>query len=347
MRVLEKSLAAVCTVLFIFSGVVSLLLFNIEQKAFSSTTYKQAFEDQRLYERMPALLAAAVTASLAENQNANATPFLQVLTIEDWQTAISTLLPPEDLKGLADSALDATFEYVNGNTNSAVLTLIPLKAQLAGESGFTVVRQFLARQPACTTEQLTQMALGLLGGEIALCNPPEELMGFMAPFIQSQLQSMTLMIPDEITFISGATSGTPDDPRLKLHMVRSAIRFSPFFVVLLLLAIAVFAVRSIRDWFVWWGWPLMITGAITAFFALIGSPVVSGLLRFLIQTQGAIFLPPMLATSIAETASAVASQMLLPVTFQGIILAFIGLIMVAVGFFLTRRETIHIYRADL
>lgn len=344
MRSLEKFLAVVCAILFIIGGVLSLLLFNIERRAFSSTTYKQAFQDQRLYERIPAMLATAVTTSITSNQNAG--PFLKILTVEDWQNAISTLLPPAELQALADSALDTTFDYVNRKTNSAVLTLIPLKAQLGGPSGFTVVQQLLARQPACTTEQLTQMALGLLGGEIALCNPPPELMGLMAPFIQSQLQSMTLMIPDEITFISGAGSGT-DDPRLKLHMVRSAIRFSPFFVFLLLLAVAVFGVRALRDLFVWWGWPLLITGTIAALIALGGAPIVGWLLEFLIQTQGAAFLPPVLASSIAETASAVASQMLLPVTFQGMILAFIGLIMVATGFFLDRRATVEIYRTDL
>ncbi len=337
MRSLGKFIATVCAILFVFGGVLTLLLFNIERKAFTSSTYKQAFEDQRLYERMPALLATAVTTSVAENQNVNASPFLQVLTLEDWQNAISTLLPPEELKALADSALDETFEYVNGNTNSAVLTLNPLKAQLAGESGFNVVRQLLARQPACTMEQLTQMALGLLGGEIALCNPPQDLMGLMAPFIQSQLQSMTLMIPDEITFISGATSGTPQDPRLRLHMIRSAITFSPFFVILLLLAIAVFAVRSLRDLLVWWGWPLLITGAVGALLALIGSPVVGWFLEFLIQTQGAVFLPPLFASSIAETASAVASQMLTPVALQGLIIAVAGLGMVIVGNFLPKR----------
>lgn len=341
MRALEKFLATACALLFVFSGVLALLLFNIERKAFSSATYKQAFEDQRLYERMPALLATALTTSIEQNGNAMP-PFLQALTVEDWQTTISSILPPEELRALTDQALDSTSDYLNTKTDSVVISLLPLKAHLAGESGVNIVRQFLRTQPDCTIEQLTQMALGLLGGEIALCNPPEEAIGLMAPFIQTQLQVMLSAFPDEVTLVAGTDSGAPNDPRLRLQMVRSAITFSPFFVVLLLLAIAVFAVRSLRDWLVWWGWPLMITGAVSALIALIGSPIVGWFLKFLIQNQGAIFLPPLLATSIADTASAVASQMLIPVAVQGFVLAVVGLGMVIVGTFLGKRESYHI-----
>ena len=43
---------------------------------------------------------------------------------------------------------------------------------------------------ACTAEQLLQLGLGLLGGDIKLCNPPEELTGLATPLIESQLQVM-------------------------------------------------------------------------------------------------------------------------------------------------------------
>ncbi len=197
MRLLGQVLAAICAALFVISSVVVLLLFNIERKAFSSATYKQAFENQRLYERMPAILGTTLATYITEN--GNALPFLQVLTVEDWQNSIVTLLPPEELKGMANNALDATFDYLNSRTNSAIISLLPIKTHLAGESGIQLVIQILHRQPACTTEQLTQMALGLFGGQIVLCNPPEQAIGLMMPFIQTQLQSMTAIFPNEVT----------------------------------------------------------------------------------------------------------------------------------------------------
>ncbi len=300
MRELFKLLAAICSILFIITGVLVLLLFNIEQKAFSSTTYKQAFEDQKLYERMPALLASALQASVSQNQNSF--PFLRELSVEDWQSTIASLLPPDEMRALADGALDSTFDYINGKTNSAVISLLPIKSHLVGESGVNVIQQFLKAQPDCTVEQLTQMGLGFLGGDIALCNPPPEAIGFL----------------------------------------RSAIHFSPFVVVLLLLAIALFAIRNLGDFLIWWGGPLLITGVISALIGLVGSPLVGSFLQFLIRTQGAIFLPSLLASSIAETASAVAHQILIPVAVQGFILTLIGLIMVAVGVFLGRRTVYQI-----
>ena len=340
MRTLGQIFAAICVILFVVSTVIVLLLINVEAKAFSSATYKQAFEDQRLYERMPAILATALTSTMG--QNINAVPFLRELSIEDWQNTIATLLPPEQLKDIANNALDATFDYLNGRSNAAAISLAPVKTQLAGPAGMNLVLQILSVQPACTAEQLTQMALGLLGGQIALCNPPPEAIGLMTPFLQSQIQTMTTIIPNEVTFIPGTLSGTPQDPRLRLNSIRSGIRLTPILPVLLLFGITIFAVRSLVDWLTWWGWPFMIAGVSSVLIGLVGAPLVSWILQLLIQGQGTIPIPPVLASSIAETTSAVARQILIPVLVQGAILGFVGLGMAVLAMFLPRRETIRI-----
>jgi hypothetical protein len=263
---------------------------------------------------------------------------LQVLTPEDWQNTIVLLLPPEELKGLANDTLDATFDYLNGKTDSATISLMPVKTRLSGDSGTQVVLEVLRRQPPCTTEQLTQMALGLLGGQIVLCNPPPEALGLMMPFVQSQMQSMLALFPDEVTFISGTASGTPDDPRWKLNAARSAIKLTPFIPVFFLFSIAVFAVRKLVDWLTWWGWSFMFAGGISVLVALFGSPLIGGVLRLIILNQGTLLIPPSLASSIAETASAVAGEMLGPVVIQGFLPGFAGLGMVIVAMLLAKRE---------
>jgi hypothetical protein len=270
-------------------------------------------------------------------QNPNAYSFLKELTLEDWQSTIASILPAEELRAMTDSALDSTFEYVNQRSDTVVITLLPIKARLAGPSGIDIVNQFLSTQPACTFEQLQTMALGFLGGNIALCNPPPEAMGLIAPFVQGQLQTVTANFPDQITLISGIPSGATTDPRVQLHMVRSAVRFSPFFLFLLLLTIAVFVVRSVQDLLVWWGWPLAVTGFFSAIIAIVGAPAIGLFLQFLIQTQGFIPLPPLLAPTISETISAVTGEMLTPVIWQGLVMTLIGGIMIVVGFLLGRR----------
>lgn len=337
MQTIGKFLAAICAILFIISTVFVLILFNGEAKAFSSLTYKQVFEEQRLYERMPAILATGLTTQMGPN--ISAVPFLRILTLEDWQNTISALLPPAELKVMADNALDSTFDYLNGRSNSVAISLLPLKTQLAGPSGMNVVMQILSRQPACTTEQLTQMALGLLGGQIALCNPPPEAIGLMTPFIQSQLQTMTNLFPNEVTFIPETLSGTPQDPRPRLNTIRSTIKFTPFLPALLLLGITIFAVRSLVDWLTWWGWPLMIAGVGSVLIGLLGAPLVGWMLGFLIQSLGTISIPPALASDLAAITSAVARQILTPVMIQGGILGIVGLGMASLAMFLPRRQT--------
>ena len=331
-----KTLAAICAVLFVLAGVPILIFFNLERGAFNSETYKQAFENQQLYDRMPALIASTLATGISQNGNLPA--FLRELTAEEWQATISSLLPPEELRSMTDQTLNSVFDYLNFRSNSVIISLVPIKARLAGDGGINIVQDFLQTQPDCTLEQLTQMGLGLLGGNIALCNPPPEAIGLLAPFIQSQLQTITATFPNEIALVPGAQNGTPNDPRLKLQWVRSGITLSPLFLFLLLLAIVVFAVRSVRDFLLWWGWPLLITGAAATLIAVVGSPLVGWFLRFIIQFYGAAFLPAMLASTIGETASAVANQMLVPVIIQGAIMGMIGLLMVLAGVFLMPRQ---------
>jgi hypothetical protein len=204
-----------------------------------------------------------------------------------------------------------------------------------------LVLQILSRQPACTVEQLTQMAMGLLGGEIALCNPPPEAIGLMTPFIQSQLQTMTTIIPSEVTLIPGTLSGTPQDPRSRLNAIRSAIKLTPFVPLLLLFLLTIFAVRSFVDWLTWWGWCFMTAGVGSVLIGLVGAPLVGWILQLLIQNQGTVLIPPVFVSSITETTSAVARQILAPVMIQGGILGFVGLGMVVLAMLLPKPERVY------
>jgi hypothetical protein len=122
-----------------------------------------------------------------------------------------------------------------------------------------------------------------------------------------------------------------------LKAIRSGIKLTLFLPVIFLLGIAVFAVRSLRDLFTWWGSPLLFAGGISVIVALLGAPLIGGILRVVIQTQGSFFIPPVLAAALAETASAVARQMLTPVIIQGLIITALGVGMLAVAILVPRR----------
>ena len=337
MQTLGKFIAGICAVLFVITGVIALLFFNIERKAFDSTTYKQAFENQNLYARMPSILANTLSATILQNQN---TPtFIKTLTLTDWEAAISSMLPPGELKAITDNALDSIFDYINRRTDSVSVSVIPLKSRLIGPSGVELVKQVLRVQPACTTEQLQAIAFGFLsGGDIILCSPPEDVLTLLTPVIESQIQVLTVAVPDEVTLISSVLSGTTSDPRVRLNNVRLFMLISPLLPAAFLLGITIFAVRSLKDWLMWWGWPVFITGTSALIVALLGSPTIGFIVSRFMQIQAAGLIPPSLLGIMQETASSVTGEILKPVTLEGLTLAVIGLTMGVVAMFVIQRK---------
>ncbi len=200
MKTIQTTFAWFCAVMLVISGVAALLLFNVEKRAFSAEAFQQAFERQDLYTRMPAILAGALQTSIA--QNGNTDPFLTTLSPVELEAAITDLLPPEDLKTLSDETLDSVFNYLNKQTDSVSVSLLPIKSRLAGPAGADLVNRIINAQPDCTLEQLLQMGMGFFSGDIALCKPPEEMMGLIAPMIESQLQFVTTAIPDQVVLVS-------------------------------------------------------------------------------------------------------------------------------------------------
>jgi len=339
LRTIGKFIAGIGSFLFIFTGVIALLLFNIERKAFTSTTYKQAFERQNLYQRMPAILASAVSATVT--QNPNLPTFVKTLTVTNWESTIASVLPPQELKVITDEILDSIFDYINRRSNSVVISVIPLKNHLIGPTGVEVVRQILRAQPACTPEQLQAIALGFLsGGDILLCSPPEDIMALLTPVIESQIQVLSVAIPDQITLVPETLSGTPSDPRPRLNNLRLILLFSPLLPVAFLIAITIFAVRDLKGLLNWWGWPLMLTGMGSLLVAWLGAPIVGLIVRGFIQIQGARIIPAILLSTLEETASSVTSEILYPVTIGGLILAVLGFTMAVAALFVVRRPEV-------
>ena len=250
------------------------------------------------------------------------------------------------IRTITNNTLDAVFDYLNGKTDSAVISLLPIKQHLKGASGMEALKQILHAQPDCTAEQLLQLGLGLFGGDITLCNPPEELMGLMTPLIESQLQVMATAFPDEVTLISGERTSTPEDPRLRLDRFRTLMKITPIFPLLFLFILTVFVIRSLIDWFKWWGYPFLITGGVTSLTALLGAPMLGLIIQVLLQTQAAGFLPPIFFSAMKETISAVTSQILKPVLIEGFVLAVLGLGMVIVATYLVRKDSTSRFKGE-
>lgn len=336
MKTFGKVLAGICAVLFVISAVAAITFFNIEQKAFTSETYKTAFKEQGLYENAPAIFADILMTSATEQGQMSV--LLSVLNRDELELVISSLLPPEQLEALIGETFDSFFAYINRDADSVTVNLLPIKRNLVGQGGVRAFTQVMLAQPDCTLEQALSILSGGFSLENGLCNPPQEVLAAITPLIETQLQLMTLNFPDKLTLAGGRQAGLSDF-RTQLGRVRAIMQLTPAIPLVLLLVITIFAVRSLSEWLRWWGWPLIITGVLSALLAFIGTPIVRLFMETVIL-RGNADMPPVFLDMMRGVLGSLTRLILRPIAFEGIILALIGIGMVVAAYFLSRKQSL-------
>lgn len=320
MEIIKKTLAAVCAILFVITAVIALFGFNFDQRAFTVETYQRAFAREDFYNKLPSVMADAITSS--EPDPSQFPVVMRGMGKEAWEAFFRALLPPETLQAMGDDALNSTFAYLNLQTDSAQLNLAPLKASMASDRGAQAVFLLLSAQPDCTFIQMAQMTINLLsGGQVEICKPPAELYPALTPMIQSQMQFAAAAIPDQVTIISAPLQ---NDPRQRLKITRLVMRLSPILPLFFLLGLTVFAVRSLKSWLGWWGVSFMMTGSIALVIGLLGGPVFGEIFQRILLAQMPNFLPVILFDYAGDLASAMTQTLLSPVMWQGLLLFLLG-----------------------
>lgn len=334
MNPLNKTLATICAILFTLSAVTAMVLFNFDRSAFTAETYQKAFAREDFYNKLPAVMAEAMT-----NSGADQSQFpivMQGMSREAWERFFRSLLPPEMLRVMGDDMLNSAFAYINRETDSIQLNLAPLKVSLASETGVQAVLSLLGTLPACDLFQIGQMTLNLFsGGQIELCNPPADLHPMLAPVIQGQLQFTASTLPDQLTLV---TASPQNDPRQRLEILRLFMRFSLILPLIFLLTLTALAVRSLSEWLMWWGVPFFVTGASAYLTGLLGAPIFGGVLQRILVNRMPDYLPLFLLDFASGFASAMVRALLNPVMWQGLVLAVLGFGMAGVGYLLNLKK---------
>lgn len=271
---MPKFLAGLFAVLFIITAVPALLLLSVDRVLLDAGTYKRALLAQSLYQRVPALLAEQLggTAGIPTVAGVQV-PYLSLLSQGDWQVLLAALVPPATLQQTTEAGVDQVFNYLDGASGSAAISLVALKQHLAAPVIEQAIRSVLASHPDCTLQQLTAMATAMFAGsgKLELCNPPEEIRAALIPSVLPAFEAAVAGIPDEVEIIQAApasvssTGGGPsgNGPRVMIHTIRVATPLSPVLPLVFLLLMTAFGVRSLRGWLRWWGIPLLIAGLIT------------------------------------------------------------------------------------
>lgn len=326
----RKLIAIFCGTSFVITAVMALLFFNFDRRAFTAETYQQAFAREDFYNKIPSLMAQAIVSSGTDTSQLPLV--MQGMSVEAWEGFIRVLLPPDVLKVIGDDLLNSTFAYFNLQSDSVQVNLSPIKTSMMSDSGTQAVLSLLATQPDCTLLQVGQMTINLLsGGQIEFCNPPAELMPLVTPVIQGQMQFSAAIIPDQLTLL---TAPPQNDPRQRLQAIRFFLRLSPILPLLFLFGLTIFAVRSLKDWLIWWGIPLGLTGFIAFVMGLLGAPILGAVLEKLLAARLPNYLPVFLVDLTGDLAAAMVRALLNPVLWQGLILAIIGGGMFAAGYFI-------------
>jgi hypothetical protein len=332
----KKYTGIIFTILFISTAVPALVFFNFDRRAFTAETYQQAFARSDFYNKLPASMAESMLASTTDTSQMPIV--MRGMSQEAWEGYFRAMLPPETLKTLGDETLTSVLAYLDHQTDSVQVSLVPLKTSMASEAGVRAVFALLATQPACTLEQIAQATMNLLNSnEIQFCNPPAELVPMLTPMIQGQMQAAAFAIPDQLTLLSAPPQ---NDPRDKLQTARLAMRLSPILPLGFLFLMTIFTVNSLRSWLNWWGIPLFITGGLTAFLGLVGASVFGTIFQELLASTLRVssFLPALLLDSAHALATAMLQALFLPILWQGLGIAFIGFGMAVAGYFIKTRN---------
>jgi hypothetical protein len=333
LKVFARILAGFFAILFVLTTVLAFALYFTEQSAFDADLYKQALTEEKVYQRLPELAAQGL-AIAAQRSNNSVLSIFRNLSEEEWRGLVLKLLPPEQLRILAEDAVTQIMAYLNGESDVAVLSLNSLKTYLQSPEGVNAIYGMLKAQPDCTMEQLTAMALNQQA--LTLCNPPDTFLVIdLRPIVEAQIKAMISLVPEQVTLIS-ANSVKPRDLR-NLKNLRLVMRLSPFLPILCLLAITVLVVRSFRGWLNWWGYPLLFAGFISMFLSALGRPLAARIFQIFIVPVLPVALPPDIVDVFKDLTATIVHNALQPTLLMAGMMALIGLIMVAVSFLLRKR----------
>ncbi len=330
--VIARLIAVFLAMLFIVSALASLILFNIERQAFNPAIYKKALAGSDFYQQFPLLLGDLITKNLGNS----APVFMRRLTPAQWKNLVETLLPQEQVQTMTDEMINQVFAYLNGETQTPMISLLALKQSLAGPGGLNAALTILRAQPDCTLQQIAAIIASLNAGE--LCNPPKAVLELFQPAIQTELQITASAIPDEIEIIPNAGSPAQQAALKFLRLMRLISRLSPLIPLALLFGVTMLAVRSLKSWLAWWGWPLMLTGLPGMFIGFSGAPLFRAMAERSLSKNLTISLPLEVVNSIRSLADAALREMLRPAGWESLAMFIIGLLMAIAAAILAYQE---------
>lgn len=339
-EVAVKIIAVIFAILFVFSTVAGVFLFNFNQMLLNPEIYKQTLVSENIYSRAPQLVAGQLAYHLTVNPK-NQENSYQNLTQSDWEVILQPVITPDWVRGQTESAINQFFLFMNSDQPdlSIQISLADLKNSFRGPEGINTFLQVVNSQPACSANQLSviqqKLEQGVKAGNLPICRPPEKYMNRFSAQLGRDMQQFGAALPGSVFITSrslpnGSSFNSFTDLRRLYRLVQTLARFGFILPAVLLLLVTVFAVRNAHNWMIWWGVPLFIAGLLVLILSFAFVPLSSSVIYSALH-RGPNSATPDLIGAILRVASAVARQVAIRTGIMGVVIAVIGGIMTAIS----------------
>jgi hypothetical protein len=101
--------------------------------------------------------------------------------------------------------------------------------------------------------------------------------------------------------------------------------------------IALFAVRSFRDWLNWWGYPLLLAGLLSMSLSALSGLIAAGIFQLFIAPVFPVLIPQEIVSIFRDLTATIVHNAVRPALFIAGVMAFFGLMMVGLAFLLRLR----------
>jgi hypothetical protein len=345
MRGCNRYLALALAILFVFTTVPILFIFNLGQVTTNREAVKEALTGQALLDEAFAILV---------REGVRSQPAIQSLPTvirdsEAVQQALENLIPADWVISQTNEIVDAVFNYLETDDPSTLVVHVdigPLFASLQGEPGRQMVLAVLQSLPPCTLDNLPSIDLSAGRVDIQGCMPPlvpTELVANQLHSLAAQVineNTATAIIGDSVEFsLLGPDLQTQARTLNSLQQLRTAYLFARYGVWFLwliplglLILILLLVVRSIGEFGHWWGWPLLATGTLSIFMLVVLPPVLDIGLGGVSQAISDSGVALVVSRLVRLTLEALLDAWRTRVFIQAVLILIAGVILVGVGF---------------
>lgn len=288
MKRFQNWMGIVFSILLSISLIALAVGLPLQKTILRSGFTQQVVQESELYNRLPVVVVDTVYESFKNRPNDAYSPILNLLTREHISILVNETLPEKWLQGQVDGFLASLNEFLNLKTDQLQfdIDLKAVKANIAGDAGVEAFTGILATFPDCSLENVLAITAAILMGNsegITLCNPPQELLEPLKPFLQQGLALTTAVLPDKesIPIFARqveALNTTPQRIYLGYSLIYRAGQLLPWVCGMLALLVVLLALPRVKRLLQGLGYPLAAAGLFGGFGYLAGSRVGTELL---------------------------------------------------------------------